>query len=137
MPSCPAPASLALARKSKTPRKAASVLPLPVGEETRVEWPSRISGTAKSCAGAKWPNRPRTHRASAGCSAAASCASESRGAATLGSIGKGPAGRQAPAGFQGVDVRHRLVGPDAVYPREAQGEAALVPVARVDGVEGD
>src|SRR5580698_4529203 len=131
------PASLALPRKSKTPRKAASVLPLPVGDETSVVCPSMISGTASLCDSARCPKRSLTHAAKSGCSEARSRASVFPGSVELGGIGEGPVSRQQPARFEGVDVRHRLVGADAVDPGKPHREAALVPIARLKRIECD
>src|SRR3984885_13714770 len=131
------PASLALPRKSKTPRKAASVFPLPVGDETSVVCPSMISGTASLCDSARCPKRRLIHAASSGGSEARSLASVIRGSVDLGGIGEGPVSRQLPAGLQGVDVRHSLVGADPVDPGKPHREAAFVAIARLERVEGD
>jgi len=45
--------SILLSKKSKTPRKPASVLPLPVGEVRRIDSRCKIDGTQRNCASVK------------------------------------------------------------------------------------
>ena len=48
-------------------RKAASVLPEPVGAEISVVRPARISGQPCSCGSVGVPKRPTNHSATSGC----------------------------------------------------------------------
>src|SRR5438105_8005300 len=54
--------------ESKTPRKPASVFPLPVGDVSRIDLRSRIAGTQSSCACVKSAKLARNHFARRGCS---------------------------------------------------------------------
>src|SRR5438270_13432579 len=61
------PASSFRRSESKTPRKPASVFPLPVGEVSKMDLRSRIAGTQRSCACVKSANLARNHFARRGC----------------------------------------------------------------------
>src|SRR2546421_9538788 len=62
------PASSFRRSESKTPRKPASVFPLPVGEVSKMDLRSRIAGTQSSCACVKSAKLARNHFARRGCS---------------------------------------------------------------------
>src|SRR5208337_4723499 len=57
-------------RRSMQIRKAASVLPDPVGAEISVVRPARISGQPCSCGSVGEPKRPKNHSATSGCAQA-------------------------------------------------------------------
>src|SRR5437763_17101300 len=59
-------ASIFRRRESKTPRKPASVFPLPVGEVSRIDLRSKIAGTQRSCACVKSAKLARNHFARRG-----------------------------------------------------------------------
>src|SRR5579883_320761 len=100
MPRGSDPAARSRASRSKTPRNAASVLPLPVGDDRRTDRPAAISGMASRCAAAKESKRRRNQAESSGVRAEKSAASVSAGSDSRSIIRLG----EAAAGFEGVDL---------------------------------
>src|SRR5438046_4006843 len=66
-PSSDSPFSSLRRRKSKTPRNPASVLPLPVGEVSKIECGSNAAGTQSNWACVNVANVSQNHRAKRGC----------------------------------------------------------------------
>src|SRR5213078_1717645 len=66
-PSSDSPFSSLRRRKSKTPRNPASVLPLPVGEVSKIECGSNADGTQSNWACVNVANVSQNHRAKRGC----------------------------------------------------------------------
>ena len=114
-----AAASRSRTRQSMIPRKPASVLPLPVGDESSTERPSSMDGTLRRWASVKPPrNFRRNQRATVGCSRASSAASAvvAEDCSGGGAVGGGTTGAV-----------------DALDPTGSTGAAASLAGRRLDG----